>query len=203
MRIDQLVNSKLTPPEELVAASLKLKSWAHQEENYRHLVVDGEGKVVQDRPMDDRHKTRIKLPGWDTKITVVYSVDDLPEWNLDCTFEERLAELEGNLDALNDGLPRRKVRHLSIQISIPGNFTTAQVRMVPEFLQWYEPMVKVFFPLHEQIRATLIAHPAVHDGVEQRGPTGVASTHRQRPDEENHDPPDRRAQRGPTTSRRV
>jgi len=161
MRIDQLVNSKLTPPEELVAASLKLKSWAHQEENYRHLVVDGEGKVVQDRPMDDRHKTRIKLPGWDTKITVVYSVDDLPEWNLDCTFEERLAELEGNLDALNDGLPRRKVRHLSIQISIPGNFTTAQVRMVPEFLQWYEPMVKVFFPLHEQIRATLIAHPAV------------------------------------------
>jgi len=75
--------------------------------------------------------TRLKLPNWETQVKFCYSVD------------------------VRDG---RGVRHLSVQVSVPGYLTQGEVTgAAPQLLQLLDDPVRMFFPLAEGIRYQITA----------------------------------------------
>lgn len=78
---------------------------------------------------------RQRVEGWETQVKVVYSVD------------------------VSKG---RAWRHLSVQISVPGVLTQAELRANPApLLELYEPIVKLFLPFQDQVAYRVQVSPPV------------------------------------------
>ena len=75
--------------------------------------------------------TRLKLPNWETQVRFEYSVD------------------------VRNG---RGVRHLSVQLSVPGHLTQGEVNAAaPSLLPLFDAGVRMFFPLVDNIRYQIVA----------------------------------------------
>jgi len=170
--------------DELAAAASKMKEYAHKPEHHnvfhlrrikRSRDAPGTVQVVPVEALGPDHKHRIKLPSRETTLFFTYAIDDLPDLagaaelaTADAVDEMSNAELK----LWERGLRRVQVRHLCVQISVPGHVTQGIVNVGKlDFLEFFSPMVKVFFPLHESLKATLMAHQPVPI-VDQRASKG-------------------------------
>ncbi len=75
---------------------------------------------------------RERLSDWETKLVFTYTCDVLP-----------------------DG---RTMRHLSVQMSVPGIVTTGELNVNQDLLLGnFEPIVKLYFPMHPAVAASMRA----------------------------------------------
>lgn len=110
----------------------RMASFAHEVEHFVHVYRKESASQLYPRDL----VYRMKLPAWETILVYTYSVD-----------------------VLADGAHHR---HLSIQFSVPGEVTQGEVNAYKrKLLELVSPMVRLFFPMHDEVESRLFVSAPV------------------------------------------
>jgi hypothetical protein len=133
---------------DLPKVAARMRDFAHEEGH--HLVIALGQSPEQNYPNDLVH--RYKVPSAESIIVLTYAVD-----------------------LVREGPNLRRLRHLQVQMSVPGVVKQGELNepnVVKMLLELYQPIVKLFFPLHDHIKHKLSASVPVPivNGLDSRDP---------------------------------
>src|SRR3972149_4054922 len=101
----------------------------------------------------------MKLLDWETRVVFAYTVDLVP-----VPLDAQVGDTPGPQEA-------RPHRHLSRQISVPGEVTQGELNVVREHvLSLFQPVVPLFFPLAEAVGVRFVAHAPIPGADPARRP---------------------------------